>query len=45
MGWQPLGVGAYLHQGWDKGSQSELIIEVVGIPDLGLMGQNVLLLT
>jgi hypothetical protein len=42
MGWQPLGAGVYLHYGDPDG---ENVIEVVGLPDIALVGCNVLLLT
>jgi len=41
MGWQPLGEGAYLHQGDGEAN----VIHVVGIPDNALAGCNLLLLT
>jgi len=40
IGWQPLGDGAYLHVGDPEGD----VITVVGVPDAGMMGMNVLLL-
>ena len=43
MGWQPLGEGVYLHHGDPSGEES--VIEVVGLPDIALVGCNVLLLT
>lgn len=39
IGWQPLGEGAYLH----VGDPEALVIEVVGVPDAGMAGMNVLL--
>ena len=45
MGWQPLTEGAYLHHGDKENQQTELVIQVVGIPDIAFAGQNVLLLT
>lgn len=43
IGWQPLGEGAYLHHGNPGGD--EVVIQVVGVPDAGMAGMNVLLLT
>ena len=40
VGWQPLEEGAYLH----VGDEDARIITVVGIPDAGMAGMNVLLL-
>jgi hypothetical protein len=45
MGWQPLGEGAYLHQGRKDILQSEQVVHIVGLPDLALAGENMLLLT
>jgi hypothetical protein len=42
MGWIPLDNGAYIHQGGS--SDRDDVIEVVGLPDLKLVGMNVLLL-
>ena len=42
IGWQPLGEGAYLHLG--KPEEEEIVISVVGVPDVGMAGMNVLLL-
>lgn len=42
MGWQPLGQGAYLHHGDADGKEN--VIHVVGVPDSGMAGMNVLLL-
>lgn len=39
IGWLPLGEGAYLH----VGDPEALVIEVVGVPDAGMAGVNVLL--
>lgn len=39
IGWQPLGEGAYLH----VGDPEALVINVVGVPDAGMAGMNVLL--
>jgi hypothetical protein len=44
MGWLPLDVGAYLHQGLKQESEEALVIQVVGIPDVQMAGMNVLLL-
>ena len=41
IGWQPLGDGAYLHLG--KPEEEEIVITVVGAPDAGMAGMNVLL--
>ena len=43
MGWQPLGPGAYLHLGDTEGEEN--VIHVVGVPDAGMVGMNVLLLS
>ena len=40
IGWQPLGEGAYLH----VGDPEALVITVVGVPEVGMAGMNVLLL-
>lgn len=42
MGWQPLGEGAYLHQG--DFQEEGTVIQVVGVPDAQMAGMNVLLL-
>ena len=42
MCWQSLGQGAYLHQGDANGEEN--VIQVVGVPDVGMAGMNVLLL-
>ncbi len=39
MGWQPLEVGAWLH----AGDEQATTVTVVGVPDLALSGQAVLL--
>ena len=39
IGWLPLGYGAYLHVGDPEGE----VITVVGVPDAGMAGMNVLL--
>ena len=39
IGWQPLGDGAYLH----LGDPEALVISVVGVPEVGMAGMNVLL--
>ena len=38
IGWMPLGDGAYLH----VGDPEALVITVVGMPDAGMAGVNVL---
>ena len=45
MGWQPLGEGHYLHHGGKDNPNAEQVIFVVGVPDMGYEGLNVLLLT
>ena len=40
IGWLPLGEGAYLHVGDPEGD----VINVVGVPEVGMAGMNVLLL-
>ena len=40
IGWQPLGDGAYLHLG--KPEEEEIVITVVGVPEVGMAGVNVL---
>lgn len=42
IGWLPLGDGAYLHPG--KPDEEALVITVVGVPEAGMAGMNVLLL-
>ena len=42
IGWVPLGNGAYLHLG--KPDEEEVVITVVGVPEAGMVGMNVLLL-
>lgn len=39
IGWLPLGDDAYLH----VGDLDALVIEVVGVPDAGMAGMNMLL--
>lgn len=41
LGWQPLGDGVYLHLG--KPEEEDVVITVVGVPDAGMAGMNVLL--
>ena len=41
IGWQPLGDGTYLHLG--KPDEEEMVITVVGVPEQGMAGMNVLL--
>lgn len=41
IGWLPLGDGAYLHVG--DPDEEETVITVVGVPDAGMAGMNVLL--
>lgn len=41
IGWLPLGEGAYLHLG--KPDEAALVITVVGVPEVGMAGMNVLL--
>ena len=41
IGWLPLGDGAYLHVG--KPDEEEIVINVVGVPEVGMVGMNVLL--
>lgn len=41
IGWLPLGDGAYLHLG--KPEEEEVVITVVGMPEVGMAGMNVLL--
>ena len=41
IGWLPLEDGAYLH----VGDSDALVIDVVGVPDAGMAGMNVLLLS
>lgn len=38
IGWQPLGDGAYLH----VSEPDALLVEVVGVPEVGMAGLNVL---
>jgi hypothetical protein len=44
LGWLPLDVGAYFHQGLKPESEEAVVIEVVGIPDVQMAAMNVLLL-
>jgi hypothetical protein len=39
IGWQPLGDGAYLHVGDPEGD----VVTVVGVPEVGMAGMNVVL--
>ena len=41
IGWLPLTGGAYLHLG--KPEEKEIVITVVGVPEVGMAGMNVLL--
>ena len=41
IGWLPLGDGAYLHLG--KPEEEEIVITVVGVPEVGMAEMNVLL--
>ena len=41
IGWLPLGDGAYLNVG--KPEEEEIVITVVGVPEVGMAGMNVLL--
>ena len=41
IGWLPLVDGAYLHVG--KPEEEEVVITVVGVPEVGMAGVNVLL--
>ena len=41
MGWLPLGDGSYLHLG--KPEEEETVITVVGVPEVGMAGMDVLL--
>lgn len=40
IGWLPLGEGAYLHLG--KPEEEEIVITVVGVPEVGMAEMNVL---
>ena len=42
IAWQPLSDGTYLHLG--KPEEEEIVITVVGVPEAGMAGMNVLLL-
>lgn len=44
IGWLPLGQGAYLHHGDAQSSGEDVVIQVVGVPDVSMAGMNVLLL-
>lgn len=39
IGWIPLELGAYLH----VGKEDDGVVQVVGVPDAGMVGVNVLL--
>ena len=41
IGWLPLGEGAYLHLG--DPDEAAQVIAVVGVPEVGMAGMNVLL--
>ena len=41
IGWMPLGEAAYLHVG--NPDEEEIVVTVVGVPDAGMAGMNVLL--
>lgn len=41
IGWLPQGDGAYLHLG--KPEEEEVVITVIGVPEVGMAGMNVLL--
>ena len=41
IGWLPLGESAYLHLG--KPEEEEIVISVVGVPEAGMVGMNVVL--
>ncbi len=41
IGWLTLGEGAYLHLG--KPDEEEIVITVVGVPEVGMAGMNGLL--
>lgn len=40
IAWQPLSDGTYLHLG--KPEEEEIVITVVGVPEAGMAGMNVL---
>lgn len=42
IGWLPLGDGAYLHMG--KPDEENVVVTVVGVPEVGMAEMNVLLL-
>lgn len=44
IGWLPLGQGGYLHHGDPQASHDDMVIQVVGIPDVSMTGMNVVLL-
>ena len=44
MGWIPLDSGAYLHPGVTSKSDDDLVIQVVGVPDVQMAAMNLLLL-
>ena len=44
MGWRPLADGAYFHPAPQSTPASEAVVHVVGLPDLHLTAENVLLL-
>ena len=41
IGWQPLGERSYLHVG--DPDEKDVVITVVGVPEVGMAGMNVLL--
>ena len=41
IGWQPLGERSYLHVG--DPDEEDVVITVVGVPEVGMAGMNVLL--
>jgi hypothetical protein len=45
LGWLPFGHGAYLHHGDSQATHDNMVIQVVGIPEAGMVGMNVLLLS
>ena len=42
IGWLPLGDRAYLHVG--KPDEDDVVITIVGVPDVSMAGMNVVLL-
>lgn len=44
MGWIPLDNGAYLHPGVASKSDDDIVIQVVGVPDIQMAAMNLLLL-